>query len=236
MNKITPEHLAREAYVYVRQSTADQLLNNPESRRRQYALVARAHALGWEHVIVVDDDLGRSGSGQLRPGFERLLAAICAGTAGAVLAIEASRLARNGRDWHTLLEFCAFVDCLIIDEDGIYDPRLVNDRLLLGRKGTFSELELSILRQRSQEALRLKAARGDLHTSVAMGYRRGADERLEQDPDLRIREALSLVFRKFGEIGSVRQLTLWLRQEGIDLPSIAHGPRGQVVQWRPAPL
>src|SRR5437762_13749972 len=114
MNKITAEHLAREAYVYVRQSTADQLLNNPESRRRQSALVERARALGWENVIVIDDDLGRSGAGQVRPGFERLLAAICAGTAGAVLAIEASRLARNGRDWHTLLEFCAFVNSLII--------------------------------------------------------------------------------------------------------------------------
>jgi DNA invertase Pin-like site-specific DNA recombinase len=177
MNKITPEHLAREAYVYVRQSTADQLLNNPESRRRQYALVARARALGWENAIVIDDDLGRSGDGQVRPGFERLLAAISAGTAGAVLAIEASRLARNGRDWHTLLEFCAFVNSLIIDEDGIYDPRLVNDRLLLGLKGTFSELELSIFRQRSQEALRLKAARGELYTTVAIGYRRSVDDR-----------------------------------------------------------
>src|SRR5205085_1728356 len=188
MNKITPEHLAREAYVYVRQSTADQLLNNPESRRRQYALVARARALGWENAIVIDDDLGRSGAGQVRPGFERLLAAICAGTVGAVLAIEASRLARNGRDWHTLLEFCAFVNSLIIDEDGIYDPRLVNDRLLLGLKGTFSELELSIFRQRSQEALRLKAARGELYTMVAIGYRRSADDRLEQDPDRLIRD------------------------------------------------
>ena len=233
MNKITPEHLARSAYVYIRQSTTDQLLNNPESRRRQYALAARARSLGWEDVIVIDEDLGRSGGGQARPGFERLLAAICSGAAGAVLAIEASRLARNGRDWHTLLEFCAFVNSLIIDEDGIYDPRLINDRLLLGLKGTFSELELSILRQRSQEALRLKAARGDLHTTVAIGFRRGADDRLEQDPDLRVREALSLVFRKFGEIGSVRQLALWLRQEHIDLPSIAHGPQGQVVQWRP---
>src|SRR5512133_1307114 len=135
MSKITPEHLAREAYVYVRQSTAGQLLNNPESRRRQYALVARARSLGWENVIVIDDDLGRSGDGQVRPGFERLLAAICAGAAGAVLAIEASRLARNGRDWHTLLEFCAFVNSLFIAEDGVYDPRLVNDRLLLGLKG-----------------------------------------------------------------------------------------------------
>jgi excisionase family DNA binding protein len=233
MNRITPEHLARGAYVYVRQSTADQLLNNPESRRRQYALATRAQVLGWQNVVVIDEDLGRSGGGQARPGFERLLAAICAGSAGAVLAIEASRLARNGRDWHTLLEFCAFVDTLIIDEDGVYDPRLVNDRLLLGMKGTFSELELSILRQRSQEALRLKAARGDLHTTVAVGYVRGANDRLEQDPDRRIREALSLVFRKFGEIGSVRQLALWLRQERIDLPIVVHGPQGRIVQWRP---
>ena len=233
MNKITAEHLAREAYVYVRQSTADQLLNNPESRRRQYALVARAHELGWEQVIVIDEDLGRSGGGQVRPGFERLLAAICDGTAGAVLAIEASRLARNGRDWHTLLEFCAFVNSLIIDEDGIYDPRLINDRLLLGLKGTFSELELSIFRQRSREALRLKAARGELYMLVAIGYRRGADDRLEQDPDRRIREALSLVFRKFSDIGSVRQLALWLRQEGIDLAVAVYGPQGRAVQWRP---
>src|SRR5438105_4261055 len=236
MNKITPEHLTRDAYVYVRQSTADQLLNNPESRRRQYALVARARSLGWEHVIVIDDDLGRSGGGQLRPGFERLLAAICAGKAGAVLAIEASRLARNGRDWHTLLEFCAFVNSLIIDEDGIYDPRLVNDRLLLGLKGTFSELELSIFRQRSQQALRLKAARGELYTMVAIGYRRSADDRLEQDPDRRIREALSLVFRKFSEIGSVRQLALWLRQEGIDLPIAVHGRQGRRASGWTAPL
>src|ERR1700691_4312244 len=158
MNKITAEHVARDAYVYVRQSTVDQLLNNPESRRRQYALVERARSLGWENVIVVDDDLGRSGSGQRRPGFERLLAAICAGTAGAVLAMEASRLARNGRDWHTLLEFCALVNTLIIDEDGVTNPRLINDRLLLGLKGTFSELELSMFRQRSQEAIDLPVA------------------------------------------------------------------------------
>ena len=199
MTKITSDHLARSAYVYVRQSSMDQLLHNPESRRRQYALATRASA-GWDNAIVIDDDLGRSGGGTARPGFERLLAAICSGDAGAVFALEASRLARNGRDWHTLLEFCAQVGSLIIDEDGVYDPRLVNDRLLLGMKGTFSELELSTLRQRSQEALRLKAVRGDLHTTVAIGYRRSADDRLEQDPDLRIREVLSLVFRKFREI------------------------------------
>src|SRR6202162_2718145 len=186
MSKISADHSSRAAYVYVRQSTSDQLTNNPESRRRQYSLADRARTLGWSNVIVIDDDLGRSGGGIARPGFERLLAAICTGEAGAVFAIEASRLARNGRDWHTLLEFCALVRCLIIDEDGVYDPVQINDRLLLGMKGTFSEMELSIFRQRSQEALRLKAARGDLHTSVAVGYVRGLDDRLELDPNRRI--------------------------------------------------
>ncbi len=119
MTKITAEHLARGAYVYVRQSTADQLVHNQESRRRQYALADRARQLGWATVEVVDEDLGRSGGGISRPGFERLLTAICAGSVGAVLAIEVSRLARNGRDWHTLIEFCGLVATIIVDEDGI---------------------------------------------------------------------------------------------------------------------
>ncbi len=233
MNKITPDHLSRSAYVYVRQSTPDQLTNNPESRRRQYALTARARALGWENITVIDEDLGRSGAGISRPGFERLLAAICTGAAGAVFAVEASRLARNGRDWHTLLEFCALVNCLILDEDGVYDPKHINDRLLLGMKGTFSELELSILRQRSQEALRQKAARGDLHTSVAVGYVRSVDDRLEMDPDKRVREALSLAFRKFGEFGSVRQVAIWLCDEGVKMPMVVYGAAGRMVEWRP---
>jgi DNA invertase Pin-like site-specific DNA recombinase len=135
MNKITASHLARTAYVYIRQSTPDQVQHNLESKRRQYGLADRARALGWQDVIVLDEDLGRSGSGVARPGFERLLAAICEGSVGAVVAIEASRLARNGRDWHTLLEFCALVVCLIIDEEGVHDPRLPNDRLLLGMNG-----------------------------------------------------------------------------------------------------
>ena len=136
MTKITAEHLARSAYVYVRQSTADQLIHNRESRRRQYALADRARQLGWSSVEVVDEDLGRSGGGTNRPGFERLLTAICSGGVGAVLAIEASRLARNGRDWHTLIEFCGLVATIIVDEDGIYDPRHPNDRLLLGMNRT----------------------------------------------------------------------------------------------------
>ena len=163
MTKITTEHLARNACVYIRQSTADQLAHNHESRRRQYGLVDRAKQLGWSNVEVIDDDLGRSGGGIARPGFERLLATICDGRVGAVLAIEASRLARNGRDWHTLIEFCGLVGTLIVDEDGIYDPRHPNDRLLLGMKGTMSELELSMFRQRSQEALKLMVLAATVH-------------------------------------------------------------------------
>jgi hypothetical protein len=138
MSRIEAEHLDREAIVYVRQSTIDQVINNVESRRRQYGLVERARQLGWANISVIDDDLGRSGSGVSRPGFEKLLAAICEGRVGAVVSIEASRLARNGRDWHTLLEFCGLVGTLIADEDGVYDPRLPNDRLLRGMKGTMS--------------------------------------------------------------------------------------------------
>jgi excisionase family DNA binding protein len=232
MNKITADHLSRAAYVYVRQSTQDQLANNPESRRRQYALKTRAEALGWKDVIVIDDDLGRSGGGTARPGFERLLTAICTQGAGAVFAIEPSRLARNGRDWHTLLEYCALLNCLIIDEEGVHDPKLADDRLLLGMKGTFSELELSILRQRSHEALRLKAERGELFRTVAVGYVRGADDRLEIDPDERVREALHLAFRKFGEFASVRQVAVWLDAEDIKMPVVVYGPQGRMVEWR----
>src|SRR6266496_5312880 len=162
MSKITTEPRARSAIVYVRQSTAYQVTNNLESQRRQYGLVDRGRQLGWGDVVVIDDDLGRSGGGVARPGFEKLLAAICEGRVGAVVSIEASRLARNGRDWHTLLEFCGLVGTLIVDEDGIYDPRMPNDRLVPGRKGTMSEMELSVLRQRSLEALKQKARRGEL--------------------------------------------------------------------------
>ena len=170
MTKITVEHLSRGTFVYIKQSTADQLIHNQESRRRQYGLAERARQLGWASVEVIDDDLGRSGGGGDRPGFEHLLAAICEGRLGAVLAIEASRLARNGRDWHTLIEFCGLVGTILLDEDGVYDPRHPNDRLLLGMKGTMSELELSLFRQRSHEALKLKARRGALFLRVAAGY------------------------------------------------------------------
>ena len=233
MSRIEADHLAREAIVYVRQSTVDQVNNNVESRRRQYGLVERARQLGWADVSVIDDDLGRSGSGVSRPGFEKLLAAICEGRVGAVVSIEASRLARNGRDWHTLLEFCGLVGTLIADEDGVYDPRLPNDRLLLGMKGTMSEMELTILRQRAHEALKQKARRGELFTSVAIGYVRNHHDRIEKDPDLRVREALALVFRKFEELQSVRQVHLWFRQERILLPAVCYGTEGRGLEWKP---
>ena len=233
MSRIEADHLAREAIVYVRQSTVDQVNNNVESRRRQYGLVERARQLGWADVSVIDDDLGRSGSGVSRPGFEKLLAAICEGRVGAVVSIEASRLARNGRDWHTLLEFCGLVGTLIADEDGVYDPRLPNDRLLLGMKGTMSEMELTILRQRAHEALKQKARRGELFTSVAIGYVRNHHDRIEKDPDLRVREALALVFRKFEELQSVRQVHLWFRQERILLPAVCYGAEGRGLEWKP---
>lgn len=169
-SKITPEHRNRVACVYVRQSSPGQLKNNHESRRRQYALAEQAKALAFSDVIVIDEDLGRSGGGIVRRGFERLLALICEGRVGAVFAIEASRLARNGRDWHTLIDLCGLVGALLIDENGEYDPRHPNDRLMLGMKGTFSELEVSLLRQRAIEAIWAKAARGEHYALIAVGY------------------------------------------------------------------
>jgi DNA invertase Pin-like site-specific DNA recombinase len=232
MSKITPEHLARQAVVYIRQSTVDQVANNQESRRRQYGLADRARQLGWNDVAVIDDDLGRSGGGVARPGFEKLLAAICEGRVGAVVSIEASRLARNGRDWHTLLEFCGLVGTLIVDEDGIYDPRHPNDRLLLGMKGTMSEMELSVLRQRSLEALKQKARRGELFMTVAIGYMRVGHNRIEKDPDRRIQQAIQLVFTKFAEMQSVRQVHLWFRHERVSLPAVTHGAEGCGIVWK----
>ena len=232
--KITPDHLARGAFIYIRQSTVDQLANNHESRRRQYGLAERARALGWTDVTVIDDDLGRSGSGVSRPGFERLLAAICEGRVGAVFAIEASRLARNGRDWHTLIEFCGLVGTVIVDEDGIYEPRHPNDRLLLGMKGTMSELELSLLRARSMEALKQKARRGELFFTVAVGYVKVGRDKIEINPDRRVREAIGLVFTRFAEMQSIRQVFLSLRADQIALPFIdAKSPGQHQLQWKP---
>jgi excisionase family DNA binding protein len=232
MSKIMPEHLARTAFIYVRQSTAYQVVNNLESQRRQYGLVDRARQLGWDDIQIVDDDLGKSGGGTARPGFEKLLAAICEGRVGAVVSLEASRLARNGRDWHTLLEFCGLVGTLLVDEDAIYDPRSPNDRLLLGMKGTMSEMELSVFRQRSVEAMRQKARRGELHLTVAVGFVKTDDGQVEKDPDRRVRDGISLVFRKFAELQSVRQVLLWFRQEEVLVPAIVQGRSKRPIEWK----
>ena len=232
MSKISSEHLARGAYVYVRQSTADQLRNNHESRRRQYALADRARAArlvrGRRHRRRPRRLRRRRGS----PGFERLLAAICSGLVGAVVSIEASRLARNGRDWHTLLEFCALVGSIIIDEDGVYDPRSVNDRLLLGMKGTMSEMELSLLRQRSVEALKLKAARGDLHTTVAIGFVRSETTASSSIRTCGFARRLRAVFARFAQAGQRSPSAAVVPAGAIELPSAVYDEGRRSVLWR----
>lgn len=230
--KITPGHLSRPAYVYVRQSTMFQVQHRLESQRRQYGLVERARELGWAQVEVIDEDMGRSGSGRVeRKGFERLVAGVCLGEVGAVLSLEASRLARNNRDWHQLVDLCGMTSTLIIDYDGTYDPRLLNDRLLLGLKGTMSEFELGLLRQRSLEAIRAKARRGEFYTMLPVGYVRTRDGRCEKDPDRRVQQAIGTVFEKFEEMGSVRQVLLWCRQEKFALPCLRYGAEGRKVEW-----
>lgn len=231
--KILATHLTRAAYVYVRQSTATQVQDNLESQRRQYGLAEQARRWGWHTVEVIDEDLGRSGSGRAeRPGFERLVSAVCLEEVGAVFAIEVSRFARNSRDWAHLVDLCGLTATLIIDGEGVYDPRETNDRLLLGLKGTMSEWELSVMRQRSFAALRQKAARGALYTTVPIGFLRTRDDRVERDPDQRIVQAIQLVFQQFRVTGSVRQTLLWFRQEGIELPATAYGPFGRGVTWK----
>lgn len=230
--KITTRHLERQALVYIRQSTLYQVRHNLESQRRQYALAERARTLGFQQVMVVDDDLGRSGSGTVeRPGFARLLEMVCSGAVGAVLALEASRLARNSRDWHHLIDLCALTEALVIDHDGVYDPRRLNDRLLLGLKGTMSEFELGLLRQRAQEALRQMIQRGEVLTAVPIGYERTGDNRCEMTPDRQVQAAVRGVFAKFEELGSARQVLLWYRQERIPFPTRSLESPTEIV-WR----
>src|SRR5512136_1416383 len=203
--KLKPEHLQRAAYVYVRQSTGYQVRHHREGQQRQYDLAQRARQLGFAQVIVLDEDLGRSGSGlQERPGFGRLLAAVCQGAAGAVVALEASRLARNNRDWHHLVDLCGLTDTLLIDDDGIYDPKLLNDRLLLGLKGTMSEFELGLFLQRARQAFVQKVKRGCALWEVPVGFVRTADGQMEKSPDRQVQQAIEVVFSKFNPLGSVR--------------------------------
>lgn len=231
-SKLTRDHLQRGAMIYVRQSTIQQVRQHTEGRRRQYDLVERARGFGFASVSVIDDDMGRSGSGlQARPGFEKLVAAVCSGVVGAVFCLEASRLARNGRDWHHLIDLCALVGVLVSDMEGIYDPRLMNDRLLLGLKGSMSEYELGLLRQRSLEARDAKAARGELRFQLAAGYV-WAGGRIVMDPDDRVVDAIRLAHAKFMELGSVRQAWLWFRGEELSVPILTRSDEGMALQWR----
>lgn len=232
-SRITPDHLGRAAVVYVRQSTMAQVTGNLESQRRQYDLAGAAETTGFASVTVIDDDLGRSGSGTMeRPGFERLVALVCSGDVGAVYCIEASRLARNGRDWHHLIELCALAGTLVVDPDGTYDPRLVNDRLLLGLKGTMSEYELSLMRQRGIAARDSKAQRGEFRFTLPPGFCWSEAGRIEIDPDEHVADTIRLVFAKFRELGSARQVFLWLRSAELKLPVVLRNLAVCKLAWK----
>ncbi len=218
--------LDRCAVVYVRQSTAMQVQDNRESQRRQYELVDLARRYGFRNVSVIDEDLGRSASGTMdRPGFRDLVGRICEGTVGAVFCLEASRLARNGRDWHHLLELCGLVGAFVIDADGVHDPALPNDRLLLGLKGTMSEFEVTLIRKRLVDAAVAKARRGELRIGVPVGYVWSRDSGLMLDPDRRIQDAIRAIFRLFERLGSAMQVLRHMRREGILFPRPIDGKR-----------
>lgn len=226
--------LRRKAIVYVRQSTQAQVQTNLESQRRQYELVDVARAKGFTDVELIDDDLGRSGSGTVaRPGFERLVASLCAGEVGAVLCLDASRLARNGRDWHHLLELCGLVQARVIDLDGVYDPCRPNDRLLLGMKGSISEFELGVLRTRMLDAARAKARRGELRISVPIGYLWHRECGLDLDPNRRLQETIRLIFARFAELGSARQVHLSMVADQVHFPRPSDGKMLTSFEWHP---
>src|SRR5205823_3080692 len=196
--------------VYVRQSSAHQVHHNLESQRLQYAMQDRLQQLGWREIDVGDDDLGRSAAGLVtRAGSAGMVAEVCVGQVEAVAAREVSRFARNSREWQQLVEVCRVVDTVLIDFDTVYSPRHSNDRLLLGLKGSLNEYELDLLRQRSVEARRAKAKRGELLVAAPVGFLKTDAPHFEKDPDRRIQEAVALVFQKFEELGTVRQTLSW---------------------------
>ena len=222
LSRIKPSHTQRAAYVYIRQSTPGQVEHNRESTARQYALADRACQLGWprEQVVIVDEDLGLSGSStDKRSGFARLSSEVALAHVGIVLGLEVSRLARNNADWYRLLELCGVTDTLIGDNDGVYHPALFNDRLLLGLKGTMSEAELHILRARLDGGIRNKAARGELRRGLPVGFVWGEqDGEVLFHPDEAVTGAIRTVFERFAEFGSARRVWLWFRSESLSFP------------------
>ena len=234
--KVKAHHLGRQAIVYVRQSTPQQVLNNAESTERQYALAQRAVQLGWpaEGVTVIDEDQGHSGAtAQGRPGFQLLLARVALDQVGIVLGLETSRLARCNKDWHHLLEVCALFQTLLADQDGVYDPTDYNDRLLLGLKGAMSEAELHLLRNRMHEGLLNKARRGEVYSHPPIGYVKGPTGGFALDPDEQAQSVVRLVFEQFERQGTVCGLLRYLVQHGIRLPvRPSGGPQRGQLQWR----
>ncbi len=216
-SKLTASHLRRQAFIYPRQSTQGQLERNTESTARQYGLVQRAVELGFgrQQVVVIDEDLGISADGLTeRSGFTRLTAEVALGHAGLVLGLEVSRVARNNSDWYRLLDLCGVTDTVIGDLDGLYHPGSFNDRLLLGMKGTISEAELHMIRQRLDGGIRNKAKRGELRRGLPVGLLWGeADGEVLLDPDEAVRGAIATIFARFQELGSARQVWLWMRSD-----------------------
>jgi DNA invertase Pin-like site-specific DNA recombinase len=220
--KVQPHHLERGAYLYVRQSSMRQVIENVESTKRQYALRSRAIALGWrdEQIIVIDSDQGESGaSASWRGGFQRLVTDVGMGHAGIVMGLEVSRLARNNADWHRLLEICALADTLILDEDGVYDPASFNDRLLLGLKGTMSEAELHVIKARLRGGILNKVRRGEYHCVLPTGFVYDEAGEVAFDPDSQIRETIAHFFETFSRVGSACQTVKAFRKEGLLFPS-----------------
>jgi DNA invertase Pin-like site-specific DNA recombinase len=233
-SKITAGHLRRDAYLYIRQSTLRQVLENTESTQRQYDLRQQAVRLGWplERVIVIDSDQGKSGSSAAdREGFQKLVTEVSLGHAGIVLGLEVSRLARNSTDWHRLLEICALTETLILDEDGLYDPRHFNDRLLLGMKGTLSETELHVLRARLQGGILSKARRGELRKTLPTGLEYDNDGKVILDPDRQIQQTVRTFFRTFERLGSAMATVKFFRKKHVLFPR-RQRPGMQLI-WAP---
>jgi len=233
--KVTAGHLKRQAFLYVRQSTVQQVFNNPESARRQYALRRRAIALGWaaDRIVVIDCDQGRSGASAAdREGFQHLVGEVGMGHAGVVMGLEVSRLARNSSDWHRLLEICALTETLILDEDGLYEPQSFNDRLLLGLKGTMSEAELHLLRARLRGGILSLAQRGELRTALPVGFVYDAQGKVQRDPDRQVRQSLDLFFKTFRRVGTAYGTLRALRNQGLLFPRrLRCGPRKGELLW-----